>query len=616
MRDISKAMIRFSWAMPLLGFQQMMNWLNPNRAVKQTTEGLNALSEAAATQMGEFIKTTYESGDAIQARLVDGLFGVVTPGAAARPPTPAAPFTPPAPQYGASPPQYGASVGRGPVYLAAPGREIAIARYTRGSGTFSKDKKYIALRMKMYTLDGREDGYHEGVWEAQFKDPRELLARPAPPEGPMNEPRGPVPHAPVMAETQAHWVFGDGSKIIVAGPAASHLIPLRDGSFLFLVSTAQIITGGTGRFAGAYGLVQSLGSTHVPAGVDLFGAEDVSFTASTIDTFKVIPGQYYASPQSAPPGTSTSQTPQSYGRPGTPGAPSPNYSFEAHYAEVRGSKMHYIDEGKGDPILFIHGNPAWSYLWRNVIPHLTSSGRCVAPDLIGMGRSGKPKIDYSFFDQVDYLEELIKKLKLRRITLVLHDWGTALGFHYAMRNQDNVRGLVFMEAMFKPYASWEDFPASLRDTFRTFRDPKKGRELIIEQNVMIEQVLPGSMMRKLSDTEMDYYREPFRTKSDRLPIMGFINELPVAGKPGAIDSLVANYCERLKRSKIPKLLIYADPGAITTAGDVSWCFENLTNLKAVNIGPGIHFHQEDNPNAVGREIAEWHAANCSERGAY
>ena len=177
-----------------------------------------------------------------------------------------------------------------------------------------------------------------------------------------------------------------------------------------------------------------------------------------------------------------------------------------------------------------------------------------------------------------------------------------------MRNQEKVKGIVFMEALVKPYTSWEDFPASLRDTFRTFRDPKKGRELIIENNVMIEQVLPGSVMRKLSETEMNYYREPFRTQRDRLPIMGFINELPVAGVPGAIASLVSSYCEKLKRSSIPKLLIYADPGAITTAGDVEWCRNNLPNLKTVSIGPGIHFHQEDNPDGVGSEIAAWLAA--------
>jgi len=609
MRDLSKAMIRFSWAMPLFGFQQFMNLLNlgdPIRSQGQTTESLNAVTEAAAGQFGSLMGATFRSGDAIQAQLVDALLGNVSTGTSTRPST--TPPTSPAPSYQPPP-------GLVPGYKSDPYREVVLARYTRGSGKFSRDKKFIALRMKLYTLDGREDGYHEGVWEAQFSRPEELLGRPAPPQGPMNEPRGPVPHAPVMAETKAHWVFGDNSSVIVAGPASSHLIPLRDGSFLFLVSTAQIITGGTGRFEGAYGLVQSLGSTHVPAGVNLFGAEDVSFTASTVDTFRIVPGKYYASPDTASSGTrppATTRAPDSY--PGRTATPSSDYPYEAHYATVRGSKMHYIDESKGDPILFLHGNPAWSYLWRNVIPHLTSSGRCIAPDLIGMGRSGKPEIDYSFFDQFDYLEEFIKKLGLRKITLVLHDWGTALGFHYAMRNQEKVKGLVFMEALVKPYTSWEDFPASLRDTFRTFRDPKKGRELIVENNVMIEQVLPGSVMRKLTETEMNYYREPFRTQRDRLPIMAFINELPVAGVPGAITSLVSNYCEKLKRSSIPKLLIYADPGAITTAADVAWCRDNLTNLKTVSIGPGIHFHQEDNPDGVGREIAAWLAAVRSERG--
>jgi haloalkane dehalogenase len=606
MRDLSKAMIRFSWAMPLFGFQQFMNILNlgnPNGPMDQTTDSLNAVTEAAAAQFGSLMGATFRSGDAIQGQLVDALLGNVSRGTPTRPsatPTGSAPYYPPPPSYQPPP-------GIMTRYKADPSREIVLARYTRGSGKFSQDKKFIALRMKLYTLDGREDGYHEGVWEAQFNRPEELLARPAPPQGPMNEPRGPVPHAPVMAQTKAHWVFGDNSSVTVAGPAASHLIPLRDGSFLFLVSTAQIITSGTGRFAGAYGLVQSLGSTHVPAGVNLFGSEDVSFTASTMDTFKIVPGRYYASPDTASSGTRPPATTRA------PDSPSPDYPFEPHYATVRGSKMHYIDEGKGDPILFLHGNPAWSYLWRNVIPHLTSSGRCIAPDLIGMGRSSKPEIEYSFFDQFDYLEDFIKKLGLRKITLVLHDWGTALGFHYAMRNHEKVKGIAFMEALVKPYSSWEDFPASLRDTFRAFRDPKKGRELIIENNVMIEQVLPGSVMRKLSETEMNYYREPFRTQRDRLPIMAFINELPVGGVPGAIASLVSNYCEKLKRSSIPKLLIYADPGAITTAPDVEWCRNNLPNLKTVSIGPGIHFHQEDNPDGVGREIASWLATIRSGR---
>src|SRR6185312_7408419 len=158
-------------------------------------------------------------------------------------------------------------------------REEVVVRYTKGTGSFSADKRYITLKMKLYKLNGEEDGYHEGVWERQFEDPRELLTSPPPPTGPMDEPVPPVPHVPPLAQTKAHWVFGDGSKIIVAGPAASHLVQLDDGSFLFSVSTAQYITGGEGRYAGAYGLVQSLGSTHIPAGVNLFGPDTVSFAA-------------------------------------------------------------------------------------------------------------------------------------------------------------------------------------------------------------------------------------------------------------------------------------------------------------------------------------------------
>jgi haloalkane dehalogenase len=189
---------------------------------------------------------------------------------------------------------------------------------------------------------------------------------------------------------------------------------------------------------------------------------------------------------------------------------------------------------------------------------------------------------------------------------VLHDWGTALGFHYAMRHEDNVKGIAFMEALLKPYASWDDFPASLRSTFQAFRAPGVGRELIVEKNVMIEQVLPGSMLRKLSEQEMNFYREPFREPASREPIWQFIQELPVGGSPGAVASLVARYCEKLKRSDVPKLLIYAEPGAITTAPDVAWAQANLKNLRAVSIGPGIHFYQEDNPAGVGQAIAAWY----------
>ena len=171
-------------------------------------------------------------------------------------------------------------------------REQVITRYTKGTGQFSPDKKYIALTMTMFHIDDREDGYHEGVWEAQFKTPEELLLRPQNPVGTWNEPQGPVEAAPIVAQTKGIWVFGDGSSITAVGPALSHLVPLNDGSFLFLVSCAQTITNGTGRFEGAGGLKTSLGSTHVRQ--NLFGPGDVSFEAQTVDTFRVMPGEFIA----------------------------------------------------------------------------------------------------------------------------------------------------------------------------------------------------------------------------------------------------------------------------------------------------------------------------------
>jgi hypothetical protein len=167
-------------------------------------------------------------------------------------------------------------------------REEVIIRYTRGTGRLSPDKKYIALTMNQFTMDDEPDGYHQGVWEAQFKDPRELLSRPANPAGPLNEPRGPVEHIAVVAYTKGIWVFGDGSSITAIGPAISHLMPLNDGSFLFAVTCGQVITNGTGRYARAQGLKTSLGSTFVARGTNLFGPGDIQFTAATVDTFRVV----------------------------------------------------------------------------------------------------------------------------------------------------------------------------------------------------------------------------------------------------------------------------------------------------------------------------------------
>jgi len=285
---------------------------------------------------------------------------------------------------------------------------------------------------------------------------------------------------------------------------------------------------------------------------------------------------------------------------------SPEFPFKSNYIEVNGSKIHYIEEGEGDPILFLHGNPTSSYLWRNIIPYLKDKGRCIAPDLIGMGKSDKPDIDYSFFDHVKYIEGFIEKMNLQNITLVVHDWGSALGFHYAMRNEANVKGIAFMEAILMPL-KWESFTDEARKIFKAFRTPKVGWDMIVNQNFFIEQIL-GKMdtVRNLSEEEMNHYRKPFEKPEHRKPVWKGPNELPIEGIPQDVTEAVQSYNQKLQESNIPKLLFYAEPGLLVTKTLVDWSRTNLKNLKTVNIGPGMHCLQEDNPQLIGSEIANWY----------
>jgi haloalkane dehalogenase len=280
------------------------------------------------------------------------------------------------------------------------------------------------------------------------------------------------------------------------------------------------------------------------------------------------------------------------------------FPFKPNYVEVKGSNVHYIDEGSGDPVLFLHGNPTSSYLWRNVIPYLTSCGRCIAPDLIGMGKSEKPDIGYRFVDHVQYVEGFIEKLGLRKITLVIHDWGSALGFHYAMRNEENIKGLAFMEAILRT-ATWNDFPRDFKMGFRLFRTPVIGWLLIVGMNIFVEKILPKAIVRNLTDVEMGHYREPFKRFKDRKPVWRWPNEIPIDGKPVDVSSIVQNYSKKLQESELPKLLFFANPGGIITPTMVEWCRQNLRNLKTIDIGQGIHFLQEDNPYRIGSELANW-----------
>jgi len=281
------------------------------------------------------------------------------------------------------------------------------------------------------------------------------------------------------------------------------------------------------------------------------------------------------------------------------------FPFESKFVEVEGSKMHYVEEGAGDPVLFLHGDPTSSYLWRNVIPHVSPMARCIAPDLIGMGKSDKPDLEYRFVDHSRYVDGFIEALGLRNITFVIHDWGSALGFHYARRHEENVKGLAFMEAIVRP-TTWAEFPEQFRQMFQALRTPGVSEKMILEQNFMVEGLLPGAVLRKLTDEEMDRYREPYPDPASRKPIWRWPNEVPIDGEPADVTEIVQAYSDWFGKSDLPKLLLYAQPGAAVTQSVVEWCRQNMRNLKGVDIGAGSHFVQEDQPHAIGEAIAEWY----------
>lgn len=284
---------------------------------------------------------------------------------------------------------------------------------------------------------------------------------------------------------------------------------------------------------------------------------------------------------------------------------SPDFPFKSNFVEIYGSNIHYVDEGTGDPILFLHGNPTSSYLWRNIIPHLTPHARCIAPDLIGMGKSDKPDISYRFQDHYKYVKGFIEQLHLENITLVIHDWGSGLGFHYAMQHPKNVKGIAFMEAIIDT-ARWKDFPKEFKIGFKIFRTPGLGWVMISVMNVFVNKLLPEAVVRELTEEEMKYYRAPYRTIKDRKPVRVWPQEIPIDGTPEDMHRLVSDYNQKLQKTDIPKLLFYAHPGGIIREKQVEWCKNNLSNLETVDLGKGIHYLQEDHPHKIGEELAKWY----------
>jgi haloalkane dehalogenase len=269
---------------------------------------------------------------------------------------------------------------------------------------------------------------------------------------------------------------------------------------------------------------------------------------------------------------------------------------------VLDTDMAFVDTGLGDPVVFLHGNPTSSYLWRNVIPHVQGEARCLAPDLVGMGDSGKSRMgSYRFVDHSRYLDAWFDVLGLTRsVILVMHDWGSALGFHWARRHADRVRGLAYMEALVRP-VTWEEWPERARKIFQAMRSPA-GEEMVLQNNVFVERILPASVLRGLTEDEMDVYRRPYRAPGEsRRPTLTWPREIPVGGEPADVVSIVNDYAEWLATSPIPKLFVNAEPGVILTGAQREFC-RRWPNQQEVTVR-GSHFVQEDSPAEIGRALA-------------
>ena len=279
------------------------------------------------------------------------------------------------------------------------------------------------------------------------------------------------------------------------------------------------------------------------------------------------------------------------------------------FAKVNGKRIAYLEAGAGDPIVLLHGNPTSSFLWRNIIPELEGCGRVIAPDLIGQGDSEKlPASEgpdrYSFEVAFDYLDGLLRELDAdQNTTLVIHDWGSGLGFHWARLHPQSVKGIAYMEAIVMPL-TWEDWPESARGIFQGFRSPK-GEDLVLERNMFVEAVLPSSIIRDLSDEEMAAYRAPFDSPEHRQPTLNWPRQIPINGEPPHMVERVDAYATFMANTDIPKLFINAEPGSILVGKQRDFC-RTWLNQTEVTV-KGLHFVQEDSPQEIGQAVAAWHA---------
>ncbi len=284
-------------------------------------------------------------------------------------------------------------------------------------------------------------------------------------------------------------------------------------------------------------------------------------------------------------------------------------NYSSQYAEVLDSKIHYLEAGSGDPILLLHGMPSSSYVWRNIIPFLAPLGRCIAPDLIGMGKSGKPNIAYTLEDHLRYIEQFIKVKNLKNLIIVMHGWGSLLGFDYAMRHQENCKGLVFYESFLRPLQG-DDLSLPYQEQLLELQQLANKDDLKVNATFFIDKLLPQSMMNQLTAQEMKHYREPLAQvdeieKGIGRVLMQYRKELPRGDGKSKVDQFIAQYSKKLRQSTVPKLLLYSVPGFITTISTIMWAKETLPHLEIGDLGEGFHFSQEVKPELMGELISAW-----------
>ena len=284
------------------------------------------------------------------------------------------------------------------------------------------------------------------------------------------------------------------------------------------------------------------------------------------------------------------------------------FKYEKSRLAIRGSEMAFVDAGEGDPVVFLHGNPTSSYLWRNILPEIEKTHRVIAPDLIGMGDSDKPDIGYTYPDHVDYLHGLLDALDLKNVTLVVHDWGSALGLDWAEKNRDRVKAVAFMEAILPPNTPAPSYEAMgpIGELFRAWRTPEVGEQMILEDNFFIDEMLAKmGVATPLNADVLAHYNSYYPTSASRQPLLQWPREVPIDGVPAHSVEVVNRYSEWFFATDIPKLMVHAEPGALMPPEVAEYLKTSLKNLTAVNIGAGVHFLQEDNPDAISSALTAW-----------